>query len=538
MLPTGQQLNIFAESRPKIALRDYQAECIETIESKGPGRWLAQLATGLGKTVIFTNLPRAGRMLIISHREELVNQPVKYFRCPVGIERASERSGGEPVVSASVQSLCRRLARFSPDAFDTIIVDEAHHSAATSYKSILEHFNPRRVLGFTATPNRGDGTRLDDVFQEIIFKRDLRWGIEQGWLANIECLKVDVGFDLAGVRSKMGDYSADELEKAVNIEGANKAIAEAELKYGVGPTLIFAVSVAHAEAIAELIPGSVAISAATKDRADIFREFSKGTIKVIVNCMIVTEGTDLPDVQTVIMARPTQSAALYTQMVGRGTRKTPKKDKFRLIDCVGNARHDLCTAPTLLGIDASKVPARYQMDIVGDLIRDLPDLVERRMDTPKSWIRNVEFVSIWAKETRLDLKGVNWYQHADGRLSLELPPKKDPETGVVSGGKRWMKISAPDLVGQSTLTTHTGFSKGPAPIQVIFNIAEALLKEHASQERPLWSRDSFKRWGAAPASDKQKALVSKFIAQYGEDINISTLTKGEANLILKRKFNG
>lgn len=143
-------------------LRPYQRECIETIEAQAPGAYLAQMATGLGKTVTFANIPRHGeRMLILSHREELVEQPRKYFDCTYGIERASSRSHGEEVVSASVQSLVRRLDRFRPDDFRLIICDEAHHAAARTYRAIFDYFRPEKLIGFTATPNRGDKVRLD-----------------------------------------------------------------------------------------------------------------------------------------------------------------------------------------------------------------------------------------------------------------------------------------------------------------------------------------------------------------------------------------
>ena len=157
-------------------LRPYQRECIETIKAQAPGAYLAQMATGLGKTVTFANIPRHGeRMLILSHREELVEQPRKYFDCTYGIERASSRSHGEEVVSASVQSLVRRLDRFRPDDFRLIICDEAHHAAARTYRAIFDYFRPEKLIGFTATPTRGDKVRLDTVFQDIIFQRDLRW---------------------------------------------------------------------------------------------------------------------------------------------------------------------------------------------------------------------------------------------------------------------------------------------------------------------------------------------------------------------------
>ena len=140
-------------------------------------RFLLADFTVVHNTVTFANIPRRGRMLILSHRDELVRQPRKYFDCSFGIEQAGKRSCYEEVISASVPSLVRRLHRFEPDMFDIIVVDEAHHAAAASYRKILDYFKPRLLLGFTATPNRGDGVGLDGIFEDIIFERDLEWGI-------------------------------------------------------------------------------------------------------------------------------------------------------------------------------------------------------------------------------------------------------------------------------------------------------------------------------------------------------------------------
>lgn len=137
-----------------LKFRDYQIEILELIDKLKPGSYLIQMATGLGKTVVFTNIKRKGRVLVLAHREELITQPIKYYNCPVGIEMASRYSNGEEVVIASVMSLTHRLEKFKQDEFDMIIIDEAHHAAAQSYKKIINYFKPRLLLGFTATPNR------------------------------------------------------------------------------------------------------------------------------------------------------------------------------------------------------------------------------------------------------------------------------------------------------------------------------------------------------------------------------------------------
>ena len=289
-------------------------------------------------------------MLILSHREELVEQPRKYFDCSYGIERAQQHSHGEEVVSASIQTLVRRLDQFDSEDFRLIICDEAHHAAASTYRKIFDHFRPEKLIGFTATPNRGDKVRLDTVFSKIIFQRDLRWGVQNGYLCNIHCRRVDIGFDLSAVHTRRGDYAPGELDEAM--DGTADAIAEAYRSMAVGATLIFAVSVHQAEEIAKRIKGAVVVTGETKDRASIIQAFTAGEIPCIVNCMVFTEGTDIPRVETVIIARPTQSETLYAQMVGRGLRLYPGKQQLELIDCVGiTGKTSLCTAPSLLGID-------------------------------------------------------------------------------------------------------------------------------------------------------------------------------------------
>ena len=157
-----------------LTLRPYQADCLAAIEEAGCGRHLCQLATGLGKTVIFSRIPVERATLIVSHRQELVYQPLRYFDCDTSVEMGTSRASHlgrptTPVTSASVQTMVRRLECYDRDAFDTIIVDEAHHAASPTYRKILDYFTPQRVLGFTATPNRADGLGLESAFEDIIF---------------------------------------------------------------------------------------------------------------------------------------------------------------------------------------------------------------------------------------------------------------------------------------------------------------------------------------------------------------------------------
>lgn len=499
-------------------LRQYQQECIDEIDKQPPGSYLCQMATGLGKTVTFASVPRKGRELILSHREELVRQPQKYYSCSYGIERAGEHSHGEDIVSASVQSMVRRLEHFKPDEFDIVIVDEAHHAAAKTYRKILDYFHPRLTLGFTATPNRGDKVRLSDVFERIIFSRDLRFGIKNGYLCDIFCLRVNIGYDLSEVHTRNGDYAPGELDEAM--QGTADAIAQAYQEHAHGATLIFAVSVNHAEEIAKKIPGAVVVTGETKDRASIIAAFTAGKIPCLVNCMVFTEGTDIPRVETVIIARPTQSDTLYSQMVGRGLRLYPGKTKLTLIDCVGvTGKANLCTAPSLLGIDLDNVPKGKQDELQGDLF-ELPDKALTASDCPESWIKNIEIVDLWAKEQKYQTHNVNWFKMPDGSMVCSLPKDK-------------IILTAQDTVGRCRIVCN-GTQSQEMPMQAALDACYVWLMGQRGDQRAIWDLNAVRSWGRAPATAGQL----KYIARRCKKFNTAGLTKGQASQILNRIFNG
>lgn len=496
-------------------LRPYQQQCIDTIEAQPPGAYLAQMATGLGKTVTFSQIPRHGnRMLILSHREELVEQPRKYFDCTFGVERAGNRSNGEEVVSASVQTLVRRLDRYDPEDFGLIICDEAHHAAADTYRKIFDYFRPEKLLGFTATPNRGDKVRLDTVFSKIIFQRDLRWGIQNGYLCDIHCKRIDIGYDLSAVHTRLGDYAPGELAQAMN--GTADAIAQTYREHAVGATLIFAVNVEQCEEIAKRIPGAAVVTGATKDRASIIEAFTRGEIPCIVNCMVFTEGTDIPRVETVIVARPTQSESLYAQMVGRGLRLYPGKEKLQLIDCVGvTGKASLCTAPSLLGLDMSNVPARKASEIQGDLF-ELPMKITAATDTPESWIKNVHIVDLWAQEQSYNTHDINFFKMPDGSLVCSL------------ADSRSLVIPCPDSLGMVSMKDGRRLTMQEA----IDWVYSTLIRDYPDC-RQLWDLEMVRRWGRAPATEKQLQIIQRRCKGF----DTTGLSKGDASQILNRLFN-
>ncbi len=513
-----------------LELRKYQQECLSEIEKQERGSYLVSMATGLGKTVVFSHIKARGRVLVISHREELVYQPIKYYDCPVGIEKANEHSHGEKVVLASVQTLINRLDNFKRDEFDLIITDEAHHAAAPSYKKIYNYFTPRLHIGFTATPNRGDKVRLDDVFDKIIFERNLRWGIENNYLTDIKCLRIKVSYNLNQVKRRMGDFVVADLDKAMNTDTSNLQIKEVYEKYAVGQTLIFASSVAHAENIASLIPGAVVVSQKTANRSKIIEDFTARKIKCLVNCMIFTEGTDLPLIETIIIARPTQNVSLYTQMVGRGLRKYLGKRYLTLIDLVGVSKMDICTAPSLAGIDIDDIPKGKELDLSGTMLLDMEKKIESLRDCPENWIMNVERVKMFAKAFGADTHNVNWSKKANGSLVFQF-----------ACGDR-IGVSAVDELGQVKLMRYVydeekqGFvftKTEDMSLQSAFDRAYEIFKNEYSDEVSLWDLQYYYSWSEQPATEKQIAMVKGFYKQEFDNLfGEKRLTKGDMSQII------
>ena len=510
----------------ELKLRDYQQECIEIINGLESGSYLVAVATGLGKTVIFSHIKRRGRMLILSHREELVWQPKKYFECTYGVEQAEHHSSGEEVVSASVQSLVRRLDSFAPDEFDIIITDEAHHAVAETYRQIYEHFTPRLHIGFTATPNRADNVKLGEVFSKIIYERNLKWGIKHGYLSDIKCLQVDVGYDISDVSKQGDDLNLSQLSHAVDTPLLNQAVAAAYREYAVGQTLIFTATVQHAHHIAKLIDGAVVVSAETENRAQIIEKFTNREIPCLVNCMIFTEGTDMPLIETVIIARPTRNASLYTQMVGRGLRLHPDKKVLQLIDCVGiTGKLDICTAPDLFGI--GKLPKNITKEkIQGKLLTEIENMIEAEANRQPDWKINVQLIQLFETNGKYDTHKVNYIIMPDGSMICSI------------GEKRVIKVRAEDITGNSyAYMVHDKtivWTIPAAPMQEILDAVYNRLVCDYQRAKYLWDLELVKRWGALPASLSQISYLKKLIRKSRRtDIQVDhNLSKYEASVLI------
>lgn len=363
------QASLFdAPARPNalIELRPYQFAAVDGINAAlaKVRSALIVMATGTGKTTVFAEAirQRSGRCLVLAHRGELIDQAVARIRRQTGKSVAREKAGdyawsGSTVVVASVQSLQgERLARFRPDEFELVVVDEGHHAIAKSYRVILDHFSGGKILGVTATPDRADEQAMGQVFEEVAYVYDIEDGIRDGYLCPIRATQVLCGdLDLADINTVAGDLNQGQLNDVMSLEKVLHQVAKPTMELAGGRrTLVFTTSVENAHRMAEVFNRykpecARAVDGESRDRSRILADHQAGRFQFLVNVQVLTEGYDDPAIACVAMARPTKSRSLYAQMAGRGTRIAPGKTDLLLLDFVGNSgRHALVSAADIL----------------------------------------------------------------------------------------------------------------------------------------------------------------------------------------------
>lgn len=416
------------------ALRPYQAECIKqcvnTLKEGKKRRLAVSIATGGGKTFVFTKLiprlvelplpdpsngeKRGNGVLILVHRKELADQAMQSIRsckelegCDVFLEMAKanvtremlEAEGDKLfVVIASVPTLARskeRLMKFPKNTFRGIIVDECHHAVSDSYLQIFRWFNCLKekkcsfnespfLLGFSATLRRHDKKPLRQVFDEIVYEKSMVSLVDEGYLVDCDWKMVEAGFRLSSVEmGGDGDYKLDSLAKHVNTSETNvlalKTYKYFRQKRNIKSTLVFCCDVEHMQALAKLfalneikaeyVTGSTSLS----DRAQTIEKFKNGQIEVLINCGVFTEGTDIPNIDSILLLRPTKSQPLLTQMVGRGLRLSQGKTKCLVVDFVDSEETGISIDNTLGGVTVKNpIGSLFGGGIHGNGSKDIP----------------------------------------------------------------------------------------------------------------------------------------------------------------------
>lgn len=536
-------------------LRPYQRECLESILAgyrRGLRRVLVSLPTGTGKTVVFANLPKflkmKRRMLMIAHRQELLDQAADKFAASVpdlsiGIEQAGRSAASDcRIVLASVPTVGRqgsaRLLEMPPDDFYLIVVDEAHHAVAPSYRRIFDHFDlfaedsKRLLVGFTATPRRGDKHALSSVFQEVAYAKTLPEMVRAGYLCPLRGWRVSTCISLGSVATRHGDFVESELASVVDVPERNQLVVDAYQELAAGRrAVVFCVNVAHVLALAAAFQEAGVRAApvwgamSREDRQSVLQAFHQGELQVLTNCNVLTEGFDEPRVDCVVMARPTQSQLLYAQMVGRGTRLHPDKSDLVVIDIVDNSsRHKLAGLNALFDLpedlDLAGHSAIQTVDALERLSREAPWIDFSRVDSAAELPLVTQRVDLFRFEPPseiADLTDFAWCGLPDGGYRLNL-----------TNGE-WLSVRLDDL-GRWQATLHLPkAAPQPGPVHPTLPKSIRAVDRFVKEQRPdlvhVLKIDA--DWREQGPSQKQLDLLRRRNIPIAPD-----LTRGQASWLI------
>jgi superfamily II DNA or RNA helicase/diadenosine tetraphosphate (Ap4A) HIT family hydrolase/HKD family nuclease len=348
--------------------RPVQREALTALELtrlQGFQAGLVVMATGLGKTWLAafdSARPQFRRVLFVAHREEILRQSLDVFRrvqpdADLGLYYGGEKQPGARVLFASIQTLAGNLDHFDRDRFDYIVIDEFHHAAARSYRRVIDHFQPDFLLGLTATPNRMDGADLLALCSDnLVFECPLTDGIKLGDLSPFHYFGIADDVDYTPIPWRGGRFDATSLTEAVETHQRAQHALEEWREKGGGRAIAFCVTVTHADFMAEFFRrngvAAVAVHSGptSAPRTGSIELLRSGDLQVICTVDVFNEGLDVPEVEAVLMLRPTESPVVFLQQLGRGLRRNPGKDALTVIDFIGNHRSFLIKPRTLLAL--------------------------------------------------------------------------------------------------------------------------------------------------------------------------------------------
>ncbi len=374
---------------------EIQREALDALKKTrrdGHRKGLVVLATGLGKTYLsaFDFKAMGGeRALFIAHREEILSQAKTSWESVfpdkvLGAYDADEDDHAD-VVFASVQTMsrARHLSRFREDHFDYIVMDEFHHAAAQIYRKILKHFKPRFLLGLTATPDRLDGRSLLELCDDnLVYRRDLIHGISRKLLVPFHYFGIKDTVDYQPIPWRSGKFEAAELTKAVATEQrAEHALREYQDRSPPSSrrTLCFCCTTEHADYMRDFFrrhgirAASVHSGPTSDSRAQSLRDLKSGDLEIICAVDVFNEGLDVPDINTVLMLRPTESPVVFLQQLGRGLRLATSKPHLTVIDFIGNHRSFLTKPQSLVFLLGEDLPPLVALQKIQDKTLNLPD---------------------------------------------------------------------------------------------------------------------------------------------------------------------
>jgi ATP-dependent helicase IRC3 len=518
----------------------------------------------------------------LAHRRELVEQaarhcsntyPDKTIELELGKLSAS---GAADITVASLQSITSkdRLLKFDPKRFKLVLVDEAHHIVAPGYLKVLEHFGLRtkqadspHLVGVSATFSRFDGLRLGAVIDEIVYHKDYVDMIGEKWLSDVVFTTVESKADLSQVKRKgkagSGDFDTDSLSRAVNTVELNDIVVRAWFAKAAGrkSTLVFCVDLNHVAALtqrfrhygtdARFVTGDTP----TRDRAERLDAFKKGEFPVLINCGVFTEGTDIPNIDCIILARPTRSRNLLIQMIGRGMRLHTGKHNCHIIDMVAGLETGIVTTPTLFGLD----PGELVNGVSSDSMYEMADRreaenarnahVRQGIKDPESTGKSYN-VTFTEYDSVFDLIADTSGEKHIRSISQHSWVQVGPDKFILSGpGGTYLKLEKvldagaeePQFRAWEVRALPAGISKSPyaAPREVLSaaTFADAVhgCDKYASENYPFFIIGARLPWRKAPATEEQLKFLNK-LRTADDKLGPEDVTKGKAaDMITKVK---
>jgi superfamily II DNA or RNA helicase len=561
-----------------IKLRPYQVKGVKAVMdsyNSGVKKVGMVMGVGTGKTVTFSAvidemIKKTGKKaLILAHREELLTQAGEDLalvnpKLTFAVEQGTNHADMDvDVIIASVPTIGRgasdRILKFDPEEFSVIVTDEMHHFTNKTYTNIFEHFhslksvdddNKRLLLGVTATGFRSDDQKLEDIIDDIVFEYPMLTAIKQGYLANLRAYTVKTRIDISNVRKSGDDFNMTDLAKVVNRDNRNQIILDTYQDYCKDQqTLIFAVNVQHAINLYNVfkmagIKAEYVVGTTPKDeRKTIVADFKTGKINVLINVGVFTEGTNLPQIQNIIMAKPTRSLGLYIQMIGRATRLATGKTHAVIYDIVDNAgTQGIQTMSSILGVDGN-------LDFQGKDLIEIKDFVDklRNLSPNINWSK-VDVNDPTKEIKRLDLLAglcvppelvvftdFAWFKQTKGQYKINLgqDASKDISYNMFlrenALGKYGLYFST--FKKSERKTTWMKYEKGLS-LQEAVMMADKKINETFSDRFALITSNA--PWRSAEPTESQLKILRKM--KVNPD-TISQLNKGQASFLLDKLFS-
>jgi superfamily II DNA or RNA helicase len=549
--------------------RPYQTafgEAVIAAYDQGWHQQIASMATGTGKTFCFSSLFEklrsrlSGQMLVLAHTDELCKQNYDGLvdanpTAKVSMEKAEEHADpNADIFMASVQTVGRkntpRLAKFTN--VDKVVVDEAHHTPATSYVNVLEYFGvlsegcSKLLLGVTATPTRTDGKALGEYYKKLVYTYSLRQAIEDGFLVKVRGYRVTTNSDISKVSITAGDLNAGELIEAIDTPDRNKRVVNAWLtRCEHRKTVVYSAGIAHAQHLAEAFT-EAGIEAKAVWGEDVDRkaklQWHKDTAgSVLVNANLLIEGYNDPSISCIVIAAPTASGVKFTQMCGRATRLFDGKVDCIILtmDDIAGA-HSLITLPMLMGMPAG-------LDLQGQSITDAVKLIEGMQDENpnvdftklkdlsgiKQFIEQVNLFEIRFPKEVEDNSELRWCRAVDGGYTMKIPRPVLDSTGTKVGRVRIYQnmLDKWEIEG---LIKETAFHGIRDSVEEAFAVADQQIRERSPESMSLLNRKA--GWTNKPATKAQRMLLSRLYGkgkQWPED-----LTQGQASHFIDKRIGG